>query len=195
MALITKVAAGGITTLSDARYFAGMAVDWLGFDVDPQSPDFLSPPKYQEMAGWVTGPKKWISVGNLGDMDISDCIDTFRPDAIEVPFNRLQSISLPPTLPIFVRFQTKNEVFNASTLPGNVVAAMVPEAWLGMATEIKRINPLLEIWGIATPVSNVEELLSTHNIDGIFIKGSTEIKPGIKEYSFADLLERLEAND
>jgi phosphoribosylanthranilate isomerase len=49
MALKTKVKAGNITNLSDARYCAGMGVDWLGFPADVVNPD-----TFKEITNWVT---------------------------------------------------------------------------------------------------------------------------------------------
>jgi len=56
MALRAPVYAGNITNLSDARYFAGMGVQWLGFQIDPNQTSYLNPQKFREIVGWVTGP-------------------------------------------------------------------------------------------------------------------------------------------
>ncbi len=54
--LTTKVKASQITNLTDARYFAAMGVDWLGFSLDPTATDHVPPKKMQEMTAWLEGP-------------------------------------------------------------------------------------------------------------------------------------------
>jgi phosphoribosylanthranilate isomerase len=54
MSLVTKVKAANITNLSDARYCAGMGVEWIGFP----SQD-VSPAMFAEITGWLSGPQ-WV---------------------------------------------------------------------------------------------------------------------------------------
>lgn len=56
MPMTTPIYAEKITSLSDARYFSGMGVRWLGICVDPADPNYLSPQRFREIAGWVAGP-------------------------------------------------------------------------------------------------------------------------------------------
>ena len=55
--LITKVKVGQVTNLSEARYCAGMGVDFLSFPIVS-----IDPKTYQEITGWVAGPKFGIEV-------------------------------------------------------------------------------------------------------------------------------------
>ena len=57
MALKTFVKISAINNLSDARYCAGMGVDMLGFALEPTNPDSISPEKYTEIIGWLSGVK------------------------------------------------------------------------------------------------------------------------------------------
>ena len=52
-----KVKANSVTNLSDARYFAAMGVEWMGFDMDKDSDSFVEPEAIKEIADWVDGPK------------------------------------------------------------------------------------------------------------------------------------------
>lgn len=54
--LTTKVKASQITNLTDARYFAAMGVDWLGFSLDPSAAGHVPPKTMQEMTAWLEGP-------------------------------------------------------------------------------------------------------------------------------------------
>ena len=51
------VKAGSITNLTDARFFAAYDVDFIGFNFDPKSPDYISPQNALAIKGWITGPK------------------------------------------------------------------------------------------------------------------------------------------
>lgn len=57
MSLKTKVKVGNITNLSDARYCAGMGVDWLGFPIES-----VNPKTFAEITSWVTGPQFMIEL-------------------------------------------------------------------------------------------------------------------------------------
>ena len=103
MALITKVKAGSVSSLSDARYFAGMGVDWLGFDIDPDSPHYVSPELYQSLAGWVTGPKRVVELPALSKIDFKNLLEIYSPDAWEVDALQLQAVKSNTNLPVFVR--------------------------------------------------------------------------------------------
>ena len=90
MALITKVKAGGINSLSDARYFAGMGVDWLGFSVNPDSENFVSLSLYKDIAGWISGPQRVIEIGKTIDISsIQQLVNEYNPDFIQVDFDLL----------------------------------------------------------------------------------------------------------
>jgi phosphoribosylanthranilate isomerase len=56
MALITKVKAGSITNLSDARYFSALGVSWIGFALEEDSSKAIDPKTVNEMLEWLYGP-------------------------------------------------------------------------------------------------------------------------------------------
>ncbi len=49
--------ATGITTLDEARYFAAMGMDWLGFDADRMPMQEIS-----AIADWVVGPQCFVEI-------------------------------------------------------------------------------------------------------------------------------------
>ena len=57
MALKTFVKISNINNLSDARYCAGMMVDVLGFNIDPNSSTHISEDDFKEITEWVAGVK------------------------------------------------------------------------------------------------------------------------------------------
>ena len=55
MSLRTFVKVSSVNNLSDARYCAGMGVNLIGFNIDPESEDPVSPADYQEITEWISG--------------------------------------------------------------------------------------------------------------------------------------------
>lgn len=61
----TKVKAGGIHNLADARYFSTFA-EWIGFQLDPNAAYAIDMTTAKEFIPWIAGP---IIVGELGRME------------------------------------------------------------------------------------------------------------------------------
>lgn len=55
--LKTKVKASSITNLTDARYFAAMGVEWLGFDFNAGADRYIQPVVMKAIKEWVDGVK------------------------------------------------------------------------------------------------------------------------------------------
>jgi len=67
-----KIAVLSINNLTDARYFAAYGVDYLGFDLNTESDDFLGFDKIKEIVEWVEGPK---TLGQLTDVSGKNLFD------------------------------------------------------------------------------------------------------------------------
>jgi len=191
MSLKTKVKAGNITNLSDARYCAGMGVDWLGFPADS-----IDPKTFAEITGWVTGPQ---FVLELSAGAIPESISEYAVDIIQVNYQHLQ----------------KSILFNHQL----IVALPLTDWNLAKAELIKnkdRIQQilLLKLTGNKTEDVNILTEIAEHTdvlisleacpyslheildfpITGINIAGNSELKPGLKDYTeLADVLEQLES--
>jgi len=55
--LKTRIKAGQITNLTDARYFAAWGIDWMGFNLEAGSEGYLAPQAVVGIKSWVEGPK------------------------------------------------------------------------------------------------------------------------------------------
>lgn len=51
-----SVKANALSHLTDARYFASMEVDWMGFNLDPLSENASSPLFVKAIREWISGP-------------------------------------------------------------------------------------------------------------------------------------------
>ncbi len=55
--LKTKIKATAVTNLTDARYFAAMGVEWLGFQLEAGSENHMAPAAARAIKEWVDGVK------------------------------------------------------------------------------------------------------------------------------------------
>lgn len=191
MALKTKVKAGRITNLSDARYCAGMGVDWLSFpcsSVDPQT--------FKEITGWVSGPECVI--------DISLESDLLKVKEYSVRFAEISWVQLTPSSPLpeielIVRFKGNewkaagNQLLNWK----NRIAFLDFEESTGNLDEDRKIVEQLstdfQVYvGFPMNSESIDQILQWP-ISGISLQGGDEERPGLRDYSsLSTILELLE---
>jgi len=197
MALITKIKAGAVSSLSDARFFAGMGVDWLGFDVNPGSEEYVSPELYKNIAGWVTGPLRVAEITQqLNNETIEKIISDYSPDILQV---NLKDAPLAKHfgLPIMACIGEQKDLAILDGLKEEIDYAIV-DVNTELDGERKKligfISEKVKVLLMVTPqLSNAKKLLAELPIAGLALKGgSKEMKTGIKEYDYANLLESLE---
>ena len=193
MSLITKVKAGSVSSLSDARYFAGMGADWLGFDVNPTSNSFVSVELYKNLEGWVSGPKRVIEMHGYFDPDIGKILADYEPDFIELDLGQVGQ--LPLGFNAFAKTDLQNLSFEYLIRYAQRIEYLV----------LQIDNPFVEIDAIRKIADQVRILLSIQPdfkecqkaiaelpIAGIALTGSKELKTGIKSYDYSEILESLE---
>ena len=183
MALKTLVKVGSVTNLSDARYCAGMGVDLLGFNVVEGHAKYVSPKQFQEIRGWITGPRIVAQVYGLTSSQLlTTIIEQYQPDLIESGMAELAYIK-GASLPIILSLESNDAV------PGDLNPAYV---------EVKSLEKTHSKLPLLVFVSSVPELdlaLKKENVAGIALHGGQEIKPGLKTYDeLADILELLETD-
>jgi phosphoribosylanthranilate isomerase len=191
MSLKTKVKAGNITNLSDARYCAGMGVDWLGFPADS-----IDPKTFAEITGWVTGPQfvLELSAGAIPESIAEYAVDIIQVNHQHVQKSILFNHQLIVALPLTDWNQAKAELIKNKdriqhilllNLTGNKTED------LNIMTEIATHTDVLISLEVC-PYS-LNEILD-FPITGINIAGNSELKPGLKDYTeLADVLEQLES--
>jgi len=205
MSLKCFVKVGNVTNLSDARYCAGMGVDLLGFPVDEQMPEYVSPEAFGAIAGWVAGVQ---FVGEIEDADTVNLTTLLQ----QYPLHWLQvgrAADWPALrhyqVPIICRVdwadvRTADRFFDAYSSVALHVSYFLLESTSGEWTDeigaaiqsIGKHFPVLLGFGIEP--ATAETLVRQTAVRGIALKGSRETRPGFKDFgSLADVLEALEA--
>jgi hypothetical protein len=60
----------GVMTLTDARYFSALEVDYLHFDLNPDSPYAISTPAFRAIIEWVEGSEIICSFDHLFEEEL-----------------------------------------------------------------------------------------------------------------------------
>jgi phosphoribosylanthranilate isomerase len=196
MALITKIKAGCVSSLSDARYFAGMGVDWLGFNVDKGSEFYVAPDLCKDIAGWVSGPQRVAEISSLKGMVLEEVLEAYSPDAVQVPLAHAAALK-PFGIPVFASaiinsFGTSpfKDIFdNIEYLVLNLKNEN-PFDHLELLANISKHTKIL--LAISPQVIDLKRIVTDLPIAGLDLMGSKELKAGLKEYDYSEVLEALE---
>lgn len=205
MALINSVYISNVDNLSDARYSAGMGVDLIGFRLDPHDDSSLSPEKFKEISEWISGVK---IVGEFGDTrpdEVEVALDKFKIDYLlisdESQINAFSKFDIPLILSIIVNEKTKSDMSSTFNYCSGYVEYFLLESELNKldAAEKSFVNscainfPIILGYGLEK--ENVKTIVNELQLQGISLKGSSEIRPGYKNFDeMADILEVLEVD-
>lgn len=186
MALKTTVVVGNITNLSEARYCAGMGVDYLAFPahrVDPKT--------YEEITSWVSGPRFIIDFSQVDD--IASSIGRYQADYISLASHQLENLPIPLEKKLVVCFHSIDDFANFhwgnhSSKPYFIV---MDESQIVDFPREKGLSVLVSISHASSLPSLLEQPIS-----GVWLNGSDEERPGLKDYSTLEaVLEQLEIAD
>lgn len=193
MSLKTKVKAGNITNLSDARYCAGMGVDWLGFPCDR-----IDAKTFGEITGWVTGPQFILE---LSAGSIPESLSEYAVEFIQVDFNQLKEIQSASSAMFIVKLSLSDWVNAKATISKNIdrisflLLTDLNKSDSSNQDTLDEIQSYADIF-IELDSCNytLEEVLDL-SVSGIGISGNQELKPGLKDYTeLAEVLEKLEVD-
>ena len=181
-----------ITNLSDARYCAGMGADILGFVVDPDSIDYVSPEQYQAMIGWVAGPRRVVQISMPDKMNLSQVVTKYAPDLLHIPFSSLDQLPK-QELPLVLEVSLA-DIAHATTLASNLNARI---EYL-LVTDLHEAKPALlpmtppSLLAIDKSIESLHDFLRNTHAVGVALKGSRELSPGLKDYDhLAEILEKF----
>jgi phosphoribosylanthranilate isomerase len=201
MPLKTKVKVGNITNLSDARYCAGMGVDLLGFPLKNTDGSLLSPAKFMDITGWVSGPAFVLEAGEANLADIYKTITSYPAQYVELDVSQLHEFDpayierLIVSVDIHHWEKWKNKIIQAKN---SIAYLLIRNDREGNPTDLKALMEEMAqscalLLGFGVVKENLAEVLHLP-IAGISLSGSDEEKPGVKEYHLADILEALDAD-
>jgi Phosphoribosylanthranilate isomerase len=186
----TKVKVGNITNLSDARYCAGMGVDWLGFQTHT-----IDPGTFKDITGWVSGPEFVVELGND---DTLEKFKTYGASWVELGIphlsvlNQFEGISVLFRTTLLDYNKFKSEIIShQSTIHYLILNESTGDASKDqqLFAEAQLHFKVLIGFGV-----NDQSIDSTwKNAEGFNLNGTEEIKPGLKDYSdLSAVLEKLE---
>lgn len=193
--LKTLVKVSGIENLSDARYCAGMGVEFLGFPLAQ-----LPFEKFQEIRQWISGVEIIGELIGSTTSETMDLIHQFKPDRIEVDSKanliELKKLDLPMILRVNLDTDNLPALF-ASAAPfvsHFLLMGDSKESLLGAESQV-------EIWaaqypmilGLDIPEDDLEEWVSQSSIKGLGLVSGKEDRPGFRDFTdLMTILEKLE---
>ena len=204
--LTRTVKISNVTNLSDARYCAGMGVEMLGFSIDEDSPNYISPKKFEDICSWLAGVTLIAETSRSNPEDIIQSLSQYPVHAVQVETPGLLSylrseLNLPLILRISVDTYEAGEINSIlSRYEGDVSHfllesdhdAGLTDEWMQVLGELSKEYALLVGFGLDNEYS-VSALTELFPSIGIALRGSEEIRPGYKDFgSMMDILEALE---
>ena len=91
MGLMIPVILNSVNNLSDARYAAGMGVDWMGFQVDKEAERYVSPELFKAITSWVAGVQMVAEIVILNPETLHRIKVEYQPDFIQ--FEQLEDLT------------------------------------------------------------------------------------------------------
>jgi len=205
--MLTKtVKISNVTNLSDARYCAGMGVEMLGFSIDEDSPNYISPKKFEDICSWLAGVTLIAETSRSNAEDIIKSLSQYPVHAVQVETPGLLSylrseLNLPLILRISVDTYEAGEINSILSRYDSDVSHFLLESdhdagltdeWMQVLGELSKEYTLLVGFGLDNEYS-VSALTELFPSIGIALRGSEEIRPGYKDFgSMMDILEALE---
>lgn len=202
MALRALVKISGVNNLSDARYTAGMGVELMGFDLEPDSVNYVDPDQFQAITSWLSGVKLVGEIESFDHEIITAITRDYMLDYLQI---KAQPTGLPlveSPVPLIIKIDNNDQKFISEVM--NEYATFpkwyllepeepMPVMFLDWCKEKANEYPI--ILGGNITVANVDQLLDS-GISGIALKGGQEIRPGYTNFDeLADILEQLEVED
>lgn len=169
-----------ITNLSEARYCAGMGVQFIGF-----SPQSIDAKTSQDITGWLSGPQYFIDVSNMHSIP---ALNEYPCEYILISYHQLKELrsDFPKKIMVKAKFDEVNLIIKVA--PAHIIADLWTKDQVlhsGLSNLIISINQH----------EYIDDLLNT-SIAGFMLTGGSESKPGLMEYDhLSSILEKLEEDN
>ena len=205
MALSTFVKICNISNLSEARYCAGMGVDQLGFNLNPNDKQAISIETFMDIKEWIAGVDLIGEFGDIGQNDLLeipqqlplDLIETSNLELVEILGQQGRRISF--RIEIFHHLHVIDLLETLQQLESHSVEQVIIESNSKqlldeIKTEVNRFSGNLRI--IKAFNVHLDSLSQLDGFQGIQLEGSEEDQPGLKDYGeVMDILVALEIDD
>lgn len=193
--LKTQVKVSSIANLSDARYCAGMGVEWLGFPLQE-----ITVEKFTEIRNWLAGVQIVGEFTKATADQVREAVAIYQPDVIEVDSSvslvAIQSIDVSKILRVNIDTDNLPAIFAASApyVSHFLLVGDSADSLIGMEASI-------EIWaaqypiivGLDIPESDLDEWVEQSSIQGIGLVAGEEDRPGFRDFTdLMTILEKLE---
>jgi phosphoribosylanthranilate isomerase len=193
--LKTQVKVSSIANLSDARYCAGMGVEWLGFPLQE-----ITVEKFTEIRNWLAGVQIVGEFTKATADQVREAVTTYQPDVIEVDSSvslvAIQSIDVSKILRVNIDTDNLPAIFAASApyVSHFLLVGDSADSLIGMEASI-------EIWaaqypiivGLDIPEDDLDEWVEQSSIQGIGLVAGEEDRPGFRDFTdLMTILEKLE---
>lgn len=173
-----------ITSLSEARYCSGMMVDFISFDLNPESADYVDLKEFEEIKNWLSGVKIFGSHNTDDIFKIIEALNLYKLDGFIFYENQKSMLEDIDSATKFL------EIENAENFESNLNADFI------ILKDIKQ-KEIIEEWSkeynvlLGYEFENVN--IQPEEIAGYAFKGSKEMRPGINNYDgLMEALEKLE---
>lgn len=213
MSLLTNVKLGEVNNLTDARFASGIGAKFISFNFNPEHPQYIDSEKLKEIAGWLQGPHLVGEWDNQGPEEIQHLSDELHLEYAQL--NRfdvtcaqalknliiIQNIYLDNCATISEIISQVDGVrgcvkyfmltFNNKAAQEKFLAAPANHLLL---TEFCRDYPVF--FNFQFNKENLLPIIEKYKPFGINLRGSSEIKPGFKDFDeMNELVELLENED
>ena len=192
--LKTKVILSSVTNLSDARYAAGMGVNYVGFSINPADARYLTVEQAKNISTWLSGVSIIGEVGSSPTNEMEayglshfqtdnvSAIDDLREPILTLDINTTNSEQI---ISIIDKHSAGVDFFILN-IEANQLSALHSQLEKLCATHRIFISTEFDTKNLAFVLSNIKPA-------GIVLFGSNEEKPGLSSYDgIADILEQLE---
>lgn len=208
MALKTFVKISSVNNLSDARYCAGMQVNLMGFNLEEENKNFVSPEKFKEITDWLSGLEYIAEFEYTHPERILTLIQEYEGfHHIQIKEEIHLKMLVNTDYGIILK-QTVNAISDLEDLINktksykqhNVTLLLVSDQLSLEDAVLEKIKELAGgcqvLLGFGLEADTVEEVVEKTKIKGIALEGGDEIQPGLKDFDeLAEILETLELED
>lgn len=204
--LKTRIKASQVTNLTDSRYFAAREVEWLGFNLDAGTENFIHPQNIKAIKEWLEGPKIVGEFGMQDSNEIKAAIDFLGLDVIQVGMYAdtgslaFQDITIIKEIVIEKDTDYYDLRSNLESDSANVDIFLLNYSknklsWSSIASKQNALKELCDkfkiILSIDFELDQLNEMLEKVQFYGLSLKGGEEEKVGFK--SFDELDEIIDA--